>query len=81
MEYITAQQASKKWGISDRRVRILCAEGKIDSAAKNGKSYQIPADAEKPADGRMRRKRALQAIALTVRLSGSQKTIKMIKDL
>ena len=52
MEYITAQQAAKLWNISDRRVRILCAEGKIPGAAKEGKSYTIPANAQKPSDGR-----------------------------
>jgi hypothetical protein len=50
--YITAQQAAARWGISDRRVRVLCREGKIPSAVKAGKSYQIPANAMKPADGR-----------------------------
>lgn len=50
--YISALQAAEKWGISDRRVRVLCSEGKISGAVKQGKSYKIPADAEKPADGR-----------------------------
>ena len=27
--YMTVKQAVGKWGISDRRVRILCAEGKV----------------------------------------------------
>jgi len=51
-EYITAQQAAEKWNISDRRVRVLCREGKIPGAVKSGKSYKIPSDAMKPADGR-----------------------------
>jgi len=51
-DYITAQQAAEKWNISDRRVRVLCRDGKIPGAVKDGKSYKIPADAEKPADGR-----------------------------
>ena len=51
-EFMTAQQAAEKWNISDRRVRVLCREGKISGAAKHGKSYIIPANAEKPADGR-----------------------------
>jgi len=54
MEYMTAQQAASKWGISDRRVRLLCSQGKIHGVVKDGKSYQIPADTEKPADGRMK---------------------------
>jgi len=51
-KYITAQQAAKKWNISDRRVRALCKDGKISRAIKDGKSYKIPTDAMKPADGR-----------------------------
>lgn len=51
-KYISAQQAAEKWNISDRRVRVLCREGKISGAVKEGKSYKIPANAEKPADGR-----------------------------
>jgi len=50
--YMTAQQAAERWGISDRRVRVLCREGKIPGALKTGKSYKIPASAVKPADGR-----------------------------
>ncbi|TVX23369.1 helix-turn-helix domain-containing protein, partial [Streptococcus pneumoniae] len=34
--YITAKEAAKKWGISDRRVRILCSEGKIHGAYQEG---------------------------------------------
>ena len=49
METITAQEAARKWGISDRRVRKLCSEGKIPGAVKTGKSYAIPANAKKPA--------------------------------
>ena len=52
---LTAQQAAKKWEISDRRVRVLCAEGKIPGAFKDGKSYSIPAHTEKPADGRAKK--------------------------
>jgi len=51
-QYMTAQQAAERWGISDRRVRVLCLEGKIPGALKMGKSYKIPASAVKPADGR-----------------------------
>ncbi len=54
-KFITAQQVAKKWNISDRRVRVLCKEGKIHDAVKEGKSYKIPADATKPADGRARK--------------------------
>ena len=52
MEYIKVSQAAEKWGISSRRVRILCAEGKIDGVIRKGKLYMIPENATKPKDGR-----------------------------
>ena len=54
MKYMTTTQAARLWGISDRRVRILCAEGKVPNAVKVGKAYQIPAGTPKPADGRVK---------------------------
>jgi len=55
MEYMTVLQAAEKWGISDRRVRILCQQEKIPNVVKQGRAYLIPADAEKPDDGRRTR--------------------------
>ena len=52
--YITVKQAAEKWGISDRRVRILCAEGKVSGVIREGRSWMIPADARKPEDGRFK---------------------------
>ena len=48
MDTISAQEAARRWGISDRRVRTLCAKGKIPGVIKHGKTYSIPADAKKP---------------------------------
>ena len=31
--FMTVKQASEKWGISDRRIRVLCSEGKIPGAS------------------------------------------------
>jgi len=56
-EYIGVRQAAQKWGISDRRVRVLCRQGKIAGARKEGRFYLIPSDALKPADGRRLRGR------------------------
>ncbi len=47
-EYITAQEAAKKWGITVRRVQVLCAEGRISGAIKHASVWAIPKDAEKP---------------------------------
>lgn len=56
MKYIGIKEAARKWGISDRRVRLLCQEGKIDGAIKLEWSWTIPADTPKPFDGRQMRK-------------------------
>ncbi|MBP3817366.1 helix-turn-helix domain-containing protein [Pseudobutyrivibrio sp.] len=52
MEYMTASQAAKKWSISQRRVQILCAEGRIPGVFKLGEAWAIPADTQKPEDKR-----------------------------
>lgn len=50
--FMGVKQASEKWGISDRRIRVLCSEGKIPGAYQEGRGWKIPIDAVKPADGR-----------------------------
>ena len=56
MTYITTKQTAEQWGISDRRVRKLCADNKIPGVIKEGRSYLIPSDALRPADGRVKQK-------------------------
>ena len=61
MEFITANQAAQKWGISQRRVQILCSEGRISGVFKLGEAWAIPADASKPNDSRIKQdKKELQ---------------------
>lgn len=50
--YISVKEAAEKWKISDRRVRILCAEGKIPGTIQEGRNWKIPFNATKPIDGR-----------------------------
>ena len=57
--FMTVQQAAEKWEISDRRVRTLCNEGKIPGAYRDGKSWKIPIDAQKPDDGRYKSKESI----------------------
>lgn len=52
MNYIKVSQAAEKWGISTRRVRLLCAQGKIEGAIQKGKLYYIPETTMKPIDSR-----------------------------
>lgn len=54
MIYLTTQQTAAKWNISDRRVRVLCREGRIPGVIEENGSYLIPSDAAKPADKRFR---------------------------
>lgn len=57
--YITVNQAAKKWGLSDRRVRNLCSAEKIPGAYREGRAWKIPSDATKPTDGRYKSKESL----------------------
>ena len=52
LEYISASEAAKKWGISERRVQKLCEDNRIEGVAKFSYMWLIPKDAEKPADRR-----------------------------
>ncbi len=57
--YITVKEAAERWGISDRRIRVLCSEGKIPGAYQEGRGWKIPEDAKKPADGRYKSKESV----------------------
>lgn len=52
MDYISARDAALSWGITQRRVAILCADGRIDGAEMLGNMWLIPKNAKKPVDGR-----------------------------
>ena len=54
MRYFSISQMSEKWGISQRRIRTLCMEGRIEGAFKMGAYWSIPEDAEKPKDERIK---------------------------
>ncbi len=52
MEYMSAREAADKWGISQRRVAVLCSEQRIAKATMVGNMWIIPTTAEKPIDAR-----------------------------
>ena len=54
MKYCSIRQISEKWGISVRRIQVLCTEDRIPGAVKIGYSWAIPANAEKPNDARVK---------------------------
>lgn len=51
---MTAKEAAGMWGITERRVTVLCKEGRIEGAYKDGRIWMIPGNAEKPLDGRVK---------------------------
>ena len=50
--YMSAREASYKWGVSESRVHKLCQAGRVPGVSRFGRSWVIPADAEKPRDPR-----------------------------
>lgn len=52
-EYMTVKEAAKKWGLSVRRVQLLCVEGRIEGAIKHASVWAIPQEAQKPRDERI----------------------------
>ena len=53
-EYMSSTDAAKKWDLKRRRVTVLCAEGRIPGAQLVGRTWMVPADAEKPPDARIK---------------------------
>ena len=52
MEWTTAKEASVLWGITARRVQVLCDNGQVNGATRLGNMWIIPKDTPKPLDGR-----------------------------
>lgn len=59
LDFMTVKQASQEWGISERRIRNLCVQGKIQGSFQNGKIWKIPLDSKKPSDARFHSKYSL----------------------
>lgn len=49
----SCREMAQIWNVTERTIAKFCKEGKISGAVKVGKSWRIPDDAEKPADGRV----------------------------
>ena len=54
MDYMTISDASEKWGISRRRIQVLCTEGSIEVVIRFGRQWAIPESANKPSDARIK---------------------------
>ncbi len=65
---MTVKEAAKLWDISERRVMVLCKEGKIQGAQKEGRLWVIPTNAEKPADARYKKSQPMRKTSLRLPL-------------
>lgn len=54
MKYLSSKEAADKWGISERRVQILCNQDRIAGVIRIGSTWGIPDDADKPKDARIK---------------------------
>ena len=62
MSYLSVSQTAEKWGISTRRIQILCREGRIPGAMRIGEFWAIPEDAAKPTDARIKNGKYIKKI-------------------
>lgn len=51
--YLGVKEIARLWNISERRVRVLCQEGRVEGAFKEGNIWKIPENAIKPSDKRI----------------------------
>lgn len=51
---MTVKEAAKLWGITERRIAVLCKDGRIPGVYKKGRSWMIPANTDKPKDKRIK---------------------------
>ena len=48
MQYNSVPEMAKKWQISERSVRNYCAQGRIAGVVREGRTWRVPVEAEKP---------------------------------
>lgn len=53
VKYKSAKEIAQEWGLTVRRVQMLCTAGKLEGAKKIGNIWVVPANVERPADNRM----------------------------
>lgn len=77
MKMISCRDLAEMWNVSERTVSGLCKNGKIPGAVKAGRDWQIPADAEKPADKRVKsgayRKKTMSTLSMPIGISDYKK--------
>ena len=69
MKYLSITQTAERWGISTRRIQILCGEGRVPGAIRIGTVWGIPEDAEKPTDARIKNGRGKMSRIISATLT------------
>ena len=54
MKYLSVAQTAERWGISTRRIQILCNKERRPGAVRIGRSWASPNDEPKPVDARIK---------------------------
>lgn len=54
MKYLSIKETSERWGITPRRIQVLCAQERIKGAIRVGNIWAIPETTEKPKDERVK---------------------------
>lgn len=57
---LSTKEIARKWGISSRRVALLCSEGRIAGAQRVGASWGVPESAAKPVDARIKSRKYIK---------------------
>ena len=60
MKYLSVLQTAERWGITPRRIQILCNEKRMPGAVKIGNLWAIPDDEPKPADARIKSRKYIK---------------------
>ena len=47
-EWKTAEEMAAEWGLTSRRIQIMCKEGRLEGAVKKGHQWLIPANVTRP---------------------------------
>lgn len=52
MNFLTTTEMAKVWGISSRRIALLCSQGRVEGATMKEKTWLIPENSKKTEDPR-----------------------------
>lgn len=74
MDYLKIEDVARKWGLSSRRIQVLCSQGKIEGVIRFGRDWMIPKNANRPIDGRTKAGRKESLDILNVNLPLPRKT-------